>query len=93
MKKENLIRANELERKIKEVNYFLTTIGDSAEHYEHKNFFINIETSRKISLFGSRWFGCGSRDANIVIPGALFDQVVYSCEQYLNLLEKEYEKL
>lgn len=94
MKPENLIRANELEKEIKEVKYFLTTIGNTSKEFEeHKIAFVNIETKRTISFFGSRSFGCGSHNSNIVIPNVTLDLLVNAIKYRLHLLEVELDNL
>jgi hypothetical protein len=94
MKKEILTRANELEKEIKEIEYFLTTLGiTDKKHSKFKSAFISIENKKTISLFGSRYFGYGSHNSNIIIPSVLLEDLVKVVKKRLYSLEKEYKNL
>lgn len=72
MKRENIRKANDLNKRINEVESFLLVFMESANvrrgNGNDITGFIKTKTTKEISFIGSRWFGCGTHKTEIEIP-------------------------
>jgi hypothetical protein len=94
---ENIKRINTLYKEISELKYFLTTL-DSRQVIRGDGFkdilsFIKIETVTKVSIFGSRRFGCGSHKSTIQVPDSMIPEIVSLAKDRLKQLQDEYDSL
>lgn len=98
MTTENKItKINNLTESINELKHFLFTV-DSSKNIRRGigddiNCVLKIKTDKSFSIFGSRWYGCGTAKQEIPVPNELVGELEYLAEKRLNTLIKERNEL
>lgn len=71
---------------IKEVSFFLEFILRQfhGEDAKGRSCVLNVETTKKINLFGRYDFGCGTHRKSIDIPQSVIDKLIPILQGYLN---------
>lgn len=95
---DKVIQANNLKREISELEYFLTTVDPYKQVQRGSGTWdVNAILKKKInifySVFGSRWFGCGTHEQNIVVPPALIDDLYFKARSLKQLKEAQLSDL
>ena len=92
-----LERANYLSEEIKKLEYFLVAVIDFDERYYHGKTDVKVimkkKVSEKISLLGSRYFGCGTHVQEIEIPNFIRNGLIKLSEQRLHELKYELSEI
>ncbi len=98
MNREILNQARDLEARISEVKYFLRVFKESVNIRRGNGSrdiegWITVKRSKKVSIFGSRWFGLGSHTTEIDIPFDLVEVLEQAFDEKLQYLETKFENL
>jgi hypothetical protein len=90
---DTLTKANELTAKIATIDSFLRVIR-CMEGRDKNNFIsIRIETTRRMRLFGSFYFGLGRNEKSITLPSSCYQDIVKMYRKKRDELELERESL
>ena len=93
-----LKKANDLKSRIKEVKQFLEVFKESANIKRGSGStdidgWFKIETKKRISILGTRWFGLGSHKAEIDIPFDMVEMLEMVFKDKLTYLEESFKDL
>lgn len=96
MDNKTLKKANDLKARINEVKQFLQVFKESANVKRGSgstdiNGWFKIETSKKISILGSRWFGLGSHKTEIDVPFDMVEMLEMVFKDKLKYLEESFK--
>lgn len=93
----NLDEANRISKEIKELKWFINHVNsyddDSEQVHHHLKLVLKIETTKRVSIFGSRWFGYGHQEGEIKIPTSLAFKVREMARKHLKEKEADLKKL
>lgn len=94
--KKVLQKAKKLDKEINELEYFLHTVtryNDSISGITSVKVFMKQSIVKKVSFFGSRFFGCGTHEQEIQVPNRLRNDLIDLAYKRLSELESEYKSL
>lgn len=90
--KEKIEEINKLNKQIKELEDFLfivTEFDEKEKGIPSVKVFMTKSIDVKISLFGSRDFGCGNHSQTLEIPNVLRNTLIMSCNVILSQLKEK----
>jgi hypothetical protein len=98
MDREKIKKAQDLQQRIDDINEFLMVFdanhnfrrGDGSKDIRG---IVKIKTKKTISIFGTRWFGCGTLKKEIDIPFDMVNGIWAQWLHSLKLLEDELKGL
>jgi hypothetical protein len=92
----NLQKANRLQTDIQELKRFLDTVTEfdkESKAIPSVNVLMKKKVDVKISLLGSRYFGCGTLTQEIWIPDEIRNGLIELARKRLEELEKEFNSM
>ena len=98
MKTEDIKKAERLAKSINDMKYFINTFNEEANIVRGSgsrdiNGVVKIQTDKNISIFGSRWFGCGTHKVELELPVGMISVIEKCYKEKLKELENELEQL
>jgi hypothetical protein len=95
---DKLRKANELKAKIEELDEFLKTINPRWNVQRGSglwdiNVVLKTKSHESFSIFGSRWFGLGTRNDEVRIPNTVIDELYQVFQKKRNQLQKTFNEL
>lgn len=95
MKKETYLdKANALQKEIKELEHFLYTVVEydkNSAAIPSTNVIMKKKVTVECSLFGTRFFGCGTHMQEINIPNELRNAMIELAEKRKEELDAEFK--
>lgn len=91
---DKLERAIFLGEEINKLKFFLETVVTFDEKINYQtstNVFMRQKISTKVSLFGTRYFGCGTDEQEIEVPHTLRNLIIKEAKVRLKEFESELE--
>lgn len=86
-------RINEVQKIISDLQYFHGTLDVYLEVPVQTESIINVKTEKSFSIFGSRYYGLGTRKSEIKVAPTIIKEIVNLTSKQIELYENELKEL